>query len=96
MSATIKQSELRNDNATIMRRVAAGERFTVTVNGAPIADLVPHQRETRRQRIPAAEIDAMLHDLPPIDVEAWHRDRAELDDLLDDVGVGPAQEDETR
>lgn len=96
MSGTIKQSELRNDNAAIMRRVAAGERFTVTVNGAPVADLVPHQRETRRRQIPAAEVDALLHDLPPIDVEAWHRDSAEIDDLLDDAGIGPSQQDDPR
>jgi hypothetical protein len=33
----IKQCELRNDNAAIMRRVAEGESFTVTVNGVPVA-----------------------------------------------------------
>lgn len=94
--STIKQSELRNDNAAIMRRVAAGERFTVTVNGAPVADLVPHQRDTHRERIPSTEIDAVLGELPPIDVEVWHRDRAEIDGLLDDVGLGPAQDDDRR
>ena len=41
MSETIKQSELRNNNAVIMRRVAEGESFTVTVHGQPVADPVP-------------------------------------------------------
>ncbi len=50
----IKQPELRNDNAAIMRRVAAGESFTVTVNGVPVADIVPHQRQQKRTFIPAA------------------------------------------
>lgn len=94
MLPTIKQSELRNDNAAIMRRVAAGESFTVTVNGVPVADLVPHQRRPRRRSIPAAEVDAMLAQLPPIDADQWHRDQADLDRLLGDAELGDPQEDE--
>ena len=45
MSVVIRQSELRNDNAAVMRRVAEGESFVVTVNGRPVADVVPHRRE---------------------------------------------------
>jgi prevent-host-death family protein len=64
---TIKQAELRNNNAEIMRRVAAGESFTVTVHGQPVADLVPHQRLSRGRRrlVPASEFDAALAALPP-------------------------------
>lgn len=36
MSETIKQSELRNNNAEMMRGVAAGESFTATVHGHPL------------------------------------------------------------
>lgn len=93
VSEVIKQSELRNDNAAIMRRVAAGESFTVTVNGVPVADLVPHQRNQKRTFIPAAELDAMLRELPPIDVEAWNRDIAEIDELLDDTELGPSDDE---
>lgn len=39
MNQIIGQRELRNDNADIMRRVEAGESFTVTRNGRPVADL---------------------------------------------------------
>lgn len=37
----ISQRELRNDNAVIMRSVEAGEEYTVTRRGVPVARLVP-------------------------------------------------------
>jgi len=37
----ISQRELRNDNAEIMRGVEAGEEYTVTRRGVPVARLVP-------------------------------------------------------
>ncbi|MDQ4119709.1 MAG: type II toxin-antitoxin system prevent-host-death family antitoxin [Actinomycetota bacterium] len=89
----IRQSDLRNDNATIMRRVAAGERFTVTVNGVAVADLVPHQRDDRRRAIPSAEIDEVLRGLPPIDVESWKQDQREIDELLGDTTLDDPDED---
>jgi antitoxin (DNA-binding transcriptional repressor) of toxin-antitoxin stability system len=47
----IGQRELRNHNAEIMRRVHAGESFTVTRNGMPVSDLVAHQvGQAARQR----------------------------------------------
>ena len=48
MSAEIASRELRNDTAGVLRRVQAGERVTVTVNGRPVAELVPVQRGPRR------------------------------------------------
>lgn len=75
MSETIRQSDLRNDNAAIMRRVANGESFVVTVNGRPVADLMPHQRESSRRRfVPATELAEAFAALPPVDAEAWMRD----------------------
>ncbi|HME48464.1 type II toxin-antitoxin system prevent-host-death family antitoxin, partial [Mycobacterium sp.] len=44
MEARISQRELRNDSGAIMCRVEQGECFTVTRNGVPVADLVPHDR----------------------------------------------------
>lgn len=38
---TIPQKTLRNDVSEVLRRVEAGERFTVTVAGRPVADLAP-------------------------------------------------------
>ena len=80
----IKQSQLRNDNAEVMRRVAAGESFTVTVNGQPVADLVPHQRARLRRTLPAHELDALVAELPPADVAAWNRERDALDQDVSD------------
>lgn len=83
MSDTIRQSDLRNDNAAIMRRVARGESFVVTVNGRPVADLVPHQRESpRRKFVPAREMARAMADLPEVDAPAWARDLAEADELF--------------
>ncbi len=39
--------ELRNHTAEVIDAVAAGERVTLTVNGEPTADIVPHGRRSR-------------------------------------------------
>ena len=38
---TIPQRELRNHVSTVLRQVEAGERMRITVDGRPVADLVP-------------------------------------------------------
>jgi prevent-host-death family protein len=38
---TIPQKELRNNVADVLRRAEAGEEFTVTVAGRPVAELGP-------------------------------------------------------
>ena len=81
----ISQRELRNDNAEIMRRVAAGESFTVTRHGTPIADLIPHRREpeaSERRRLTLGEIQERFRQLPPMDVERWYAERAEDDKIF--------------
>lgn len=88
--ARIGQRELRNDNAEIMRRVEAGESFTVTRNGKPIADLVPHRAERVRHRRSLGDLQARFRRLPAIDVARWNAERDEADvvfgadDPLDD------------
>lgn len=77
MATEIRQSELRNDNAVIMRRVAEGESFVVTVNGRPVADVVPHQRDTGRRRfVPTTAALAALTETPISKqaAERWWRD----------------------
>lgn len=85
MATEIRQSELRNDNAAIMRRVAEGESFVVTVNGRPVADVVPHQRDTGRRRfVPVADAMAALTATPLSQQEAerwWHDIREGGDEL---------------
>jgi len=38
---TVPQRQLRNDITRVLREVEAGERLRVTVDGRPVADLVP-------------------------------------------------------
>jgi len=56
--------DLRNDVSRILRRVEHGERFTVTVRGKPVADLVPHHVE-RRRFIPRDELVTFLSSRRP-------------------------------
>ena len=41
---TISHRELRNNSGEILRAVVAGESFTITNNGQPVAELVPAGR----------------------------------------------------
>lgn len=41
---TIPQKELRNNVGDVLRRAEAGEEFTITVAGRPVAQLGPTQR----------------------------------------------------
>lgn len=77
MGAQIAQRDLRNDVASILRRVAQGESFTVTVRGQPVAELVPihvPRRFVARRRV--AEIvraspadPGLLEELRDMDVD---------------------------
>ena len=40
----IPQKELRNNVAAVLRRAEAGEEFTITVAGRPVAQLGPARR----------------------------------------------------
>lgn len=42
--STIPQKELRNNVGAVLRRAEAGEEFTITVSGRPVAQLGPAQR----------------------------------------------------
>lgn len=44
--ATIPQKELRNNVGEVLRRAEAGEEFTVTVSGRPVAHLGPVRERT--------------------------------------------------
>lgn len=82
----ISQRELRNDNATIVSRVEAGESFTVTRRGRPVADLVPHaQVLVTPSFVDAADVVNALAGLPPVDGDAWVRDAREVDEHVDDA-----------
>lgn len=39
--------DLRNQTKEVIAAVESGERVTLTVRGAPVADIVPHGRRSR-------------------------------------------------
>jgi prevent-host-death family protein len=57
--AHIATRELRNDTAGVLRRVQAGEDVVITVNGRPVAQLIPVV-PARRRWIPRAELAGRL------------------------------------
>lgn len=69
---TIPQRELRNNISRVLREVEAGERIRVTVDGRPVADLVP-ATGARRTFVPREEIAQILASAP--------LDRAFADDV---------------
>ncbi len=56
---TIPQHELRNQITRVLRQVEAGERLRVTVDGRPVADLVPIDG-VRRAFVPRDEVAQLL------------------------------------
>lgn len=76
---TIPQRTLRNESSAVLRRVEAGERFVVTVNGRPVAVLGPYEP---RQWVPAEQVREIL---------ATPTDSTMLDDLR---RVGEAPQDD--
>ena len=83
MSVEIRQSELRNDNASVMRRVAAGESFVVTVNGRAVADVTPHRQATGRRRfVPVSELAEAFASEPAPDPTEWRSDLAAAEEMF--------------
>lgn len=83
---TIAQRELRNDIGRVLREAEAGEQFTVTVRGRPVASLGPPDeaalprvdvdRETLRALLAGTPVDAGLAG----DIAALRSGEAALDD----------------
>ncbi len=80
---TIPQRELRNRISAILRRVESGESVRITVNGRPVADLVPIAG-VRRTFVPREEISRLLR-RAPLD-QAFRRDiDSAVDTTIDDL-----------
>ncbi len=60
---TIPQRELRNRISAVLRRVESGESVRITVNGRPVADLVPIGR-VHRKFAAREEISQLLRRAP--------------------------------
>jgi len=74
--AEVTIRELRNHGGDVIDRVAAGEEFTVTRAGRPVAQLRP----LRRPPLTAARLLARWSRLPAVDPAAL---RADLAAVLD-------------
>ena len=59
---SIPQRELRNDVARVLREVEAGETIEVTVDGRPVARLVPIER--RRTFVSREVLERILRQAP--------------------------------
>jgi prevent-host-death family protein len=91
MDTTISQRELRNDSGVIMRRVEQGETFTVTRNGRPVADLVPHvaSEGSRARFVPVETIAAAVASLPEWGMRAFVDELHKLDRAVADADADP-------
>jgi prevent-host-death family protein len=89
MGTTISQRELRNDSGEIMRRVERGERFTVTRNGTPIADLVPHDMTANAlpRFVPVQILAAGVAELPEWGTSGFTNELSDLDATIDDRDI---------
>jgi prevent-host-death family protein len=79
MVKIIPQRELRNNNATVIEAVQAGETFVVTRNGEPVAELRP-VRAGRRTFVSREQVEALAAAGVRID---RHRFREDLDRVID-------------
>lgn len=89
---TISQRELRNDSGEVMRRVVAGESFTVTRRGVAVADLVPHRVPTPDGPSRFASADRIVQALsgvPGWGNDAFEDEQRALDARVDDVAQDP-------
>ena len=60
---TIPQRELRNNVGRVLREVEAGARLRITVDGRPVADLVP-TRDALRTFVSRADLTRLLARAP--------------------------------
>jgi prevent-host-death family protein len=79
MPQVIAQRQLRNDNARIMAAVRAGETFTITSRGEPVAQLLP-LRPGRRTVVALADLIAAVNPSVRVDAAQW---RADMDATFD-------------
>ncbi|WP_431956721.1 type II toxin-antitoxin system Phd/YefM family antitoxin [Nocardia lijiangensis] len=75
----IPQRELRNNAGRVLRDVSAGQSYTITVDGTPVADLIPHRRVTRRTAVPRNEVLAAFVGLSST-THDWATESAEVVD----------------
>jgi prevent-host-death family protein len=74
---TIPQKDLRNKIGEILRRAEAGEEFTITVSGRPVAELRPIRAQRWVESAELADIwtlpadPTLMADLETSDDDLW-------------------------
>jgi prevent-host-death family protein len=81
MVNSLSVRELRNGVSAVLRRVEAGEHFTVTVDRRPVAELIPLHRR-RAVPIETARAVAARH---PADAGLLHDVQRVVPDTTDDT-----------
>lgn len=80
---TIPQRELRNRISQVLRQVEAGEHLRITVDGRPVADLVP-VGGARRAYVPRDELTQLL-ERAPLDPAFAHDLKGVTDATIEDL-----------
>jgi prevent-host-death family protein len=88
----IPQRELRNDIAAILRAAEAGESFTITVRGRPVARLVPPGEPVGPRRYVDRETLERVFRETPVDA-GFAKDLEEADAWFDQFEGNPWPED---
>lgn len=78
MPREVSIRELRNSTSSVVTRLEAGERLTLTVNRRPVADIFPHA-EQRDPWVSSSELRRIVHEASA--------DAGLLDDLADVRGA---------
>lgn len=89
MGTTIPQRDLRNHNARIIERVRAGESFTVTRDGVPVADVIPHEPTRKPPRFRSARDASVRRRLSRAEAAAWLADVGAASGVVDDAPADP-------
>jgi prevent-host-death family protein len=76
MSEAVSVRELRNSGGEVLRRVERGERFVVTRDGFPVAELRPLPRPS----VSRTELVRRRRHFPQVDPTAL---RADIDRVID-------------
>ncbi len=72
MEKTISATEANQRFSEMLRSVAAGESFTVTSRGKPIARVTPIEEEDRRRKL--HDLMEFLKDRPVTWIKPWKRE----------------------
>ena len=74
MERIITATEANQRFSEVLREVSAGESFTVTSRGKPVAEIVPPKPVKRPTKAELEEMFARMHELPGVVTGPWTRD----------------------